>query len=114
MQPGSLAARVRSYFEAYVTKQRQVIEAALAEDFTFTSPYDDHIGRATYFERCWANGGRIKAIHIEAMAEAGDAVFTLYTRETTAGDRFRSAEYHRFEGNVLKAVELYFGALPKA
>src|SRR5438876_6720026 len=44
---------IRKYFAAYRTKDRKVLEDGLAEDFTFTSPYDDAIDKAAYFERCW-------------------------------------------------------------
>ena len=42
---------VRDYFAAFQAGDRPVMEAALTDDFTFTSPYDDAIDRAAYFER---------------------------------------------------------------
>ena len=42
----------RSAYDAYVSKDRATIEALLADDFNFTSPLDNRIGRATYFARC--------------------------------------------------------------
>ena len=49
-------ATVRALYDAFRERRRQDAEALLAASFTFTSPYDDKIGRATYFERCWPNG----------------------------------------------------------
>jgi ketosteroid isomerase-like protein len=46
---------IRGYFAAYKSGDRKHLEQALAEDFTFTSPYDDRIDKTTYFERCWPN-----------------------------------------------------------
>lgn len=46
---------IRSMFAAYRSKDRATVEALLTDDFTFTSPYDDAIGKAVYFERCWPN-----------------------------------------------------------
>jgi ketosteroid isomerase-like protein len=43
---------MRAYFAAYENKDRPAMEALLSDDFTFTSPRDDHINRATYFARC--------------------------------------------------------------
>ena len=48
---------VRRSFAAYMTASRADIEAILHPELTFTSPYDDHIGRADYFARCWPNAG---------------------------------------------------------
>ena len=49
----------------------QVFEALLADDFTFTSPYDDAIGKAVYFERCWPNNERFASFDIERIFEKG-------------------------------------------
>ena len=38
-------------FAAYMTNDRKIVEDSLADDFRFTSPYDDRIDKATYFER---------------------------------------------------------------
>jgi ketosteroid isomerase-like protein len=52
MQTNSRTDMVRNVFEAYRTKDRGLIEGLLAENFTFTSPYDDAIDRDEYFRRC--------------------------------------------------------------
>jgi ketosteroid isomerase-like protein len=39
--PHSKAELVRGYFAAYESGDRKVIEDGFADDFTFTSPYDD-------------------------------------------------------------------------
>jgi ketosteroid isomerase-like protein len=49
------AALARASYDAYVREDRAAIEAWIAEDFHFTSPLDNRIDRATYFERCWPN-----------------------------------------------------------
>ena len=50
-------ALVRSSFDCYMTMDRSRMESLLDPDVTFTSPYDDHIDRKTYFERCWPAAG---------------------------------------------------------
>jgi ketosteroid isomerase-like protein len=112
MQAATNTERARSLYQAFIDKDRAVAEALLSDDFSFTSPYDDHIGRTAYFERCWPNSDRIEAIRIERTAEAEDAVFVLYTCATVAGARFRNMEYLRFDDGKLKSVEVYFGELP--
>ena len=51
--PQRKADIIRAVFAAYLANDRSAIEHALADDFRFTSPYDDHIDKATYFERSW-------------------------------------------------------------
>jgi ketosteroid isomerase-like protein len=101
---------VRSYFAAYQADNRAVMEAALTDDFTFTSPYDDAIDRATYFVRCWPNNKLIRSITVERVCEDGDAVFVLYRCETSDDKTFRNTELHSFRGDQLRSVEVYFGA----
>ena len=43
----------RGYYRAFENYDRAFIENNLAQGFTFTSPFDDHIGREAYFRRCW-------------------------------------------------------------
>src|SRR5260370_637676 len=58
---------IRSYFAAYKTRDRKALEDAFADDFTFTSPYDDAIDKAAYFERCWpiSTSGRMVSNEVE-------------------------------------------------
>lgn len=52
------------------------------EDLTFTSPYDDHIDRASYFERCWPNSELVREIRIEKLFEKDGEVLLRYELET--------------------------------
>jgi len=42
---------IRNLFAAYLGNDRQRVADALADDFRFTSPFDDDIDKAAYFER---------------------------------------------------------------
>ena len=54
MAAASKADIIRAIFAAYHGRTiAKVVEDALTDDFRFTSPYDDSIDKATYFERCW-------------------------------------------------------------
>ncbi|MBZ9726700.1 nuclear transport factor 2 family protein [Mesorhizobium sp. B2-7-3] len=101
---------VRGYFAAFQAGDRAVMEATLADDFTFTSPYDDAIDRTTYFERCWPNGKLFRSMTIERICEDGNDVFVRYSCETLEGKTFRNTELHSFRGDQLRSVEVYFGA----
>ena len=57
---------IRKLFAAYLANDRQQVSDALAEDFRFTSPFDDDLDKATYFERCWRDTGWIARHDIEA------------------------------------------------
>jgi hypothetical protein len=46
--PDTRLALIESYYQAYGNSDQQAIEAVLHDDFTFTSPQDDRIGRAAY------------------------------------------------------------------
>ena len=61
MQDTKLTNVVRAYFGAYESENRELAETLLADDFTFTSPNDDGIDKATYFERCWPNSDASRA-----------------------------------------------------
>jgi len=103
---------VRRCFDAYLTRDRAALEAVIGDPFSFTSPYDDHIDRRSYFERCWESGGRIKGHRIEKLFAQGDEAFALYEVELVSGERFRNTEFFRVRDGKLAAVEVYFGEVP--
>lgn len=83
-----LADIARRYFRAYEQGDRAFVENNLAPGFTFTSPYDDHIGRDDYFARCWPNHKALDKFRFDAVMTEGDRVMVLYQLEF--GDvRFR-------------------------
>ena len=100
---------VRACFAAYRDKDRAALEALIADDFRFTSPYDDRIDRKTYFERCWPNSDRFKSSRIEKLFAQGDEAFALCKIETLSGAKFRNTEFFRVRGGQLVEVQVYFG-----
>jgi len=44
-----LSERAKDYYRAFERHDRAFLEDNLRADFTFTSPFDDHIDRAAYF-----------------------------------------------------------------
>jgi hypothetical protein len=90
-------------------------EALLADDFHFTSPYDERIDRKAYFERCWPNADKIKSHRVEKLIAQGDEAFTLYEIETVDRAKFRNTEFFRVRDGKLIEVQVYFGDVtPKA
>jgi ketosteroid isomerase-like protein len=101
---------VRSYFGAYESEDRDAAELLLADDFTFTSPNDDNIDRATYFERCWPQNDAAREQTIEKIVVEGDKPFVTYTCATGNGKSFRNTEFFTFAGERIASVDVYFGA----
>lgn len=109
--PTSKSDLVRRCFDAYKTKDRRALEDLFAADFTFTSPYDDAIDKAAYFERCWpVSIERIKGHVLERIFEQGDEAFVTYQCLTKKGDEFRNTEFFVFAGEKVKHIDVYFGA----
>jgi ketosteroid isomerase-like protein len=110
MKTTNVSDLVRRYFAAYETKDRAAIAALLSDDFTFTSPYDDHIDRKTYFERCWPNSANMRSFRVVKLFEQGDEAFILYEGQFKGSEIFRNTEFFRTEGDRINAVEVYFGS----
>jgi ketosteroid isomerase-like protein len=115
MSPRNKSDIIRSFFAAYKSKDRKVVENLLTDDFTFTSPYDNAIDKATYFERCWpiSISERIQTHNLEKIFVEGGEAFVLYKCITDEGKEFRNTEFFRFEGDRIKQVDVYFGATYK-
>jgi ketosteroid isomerase-like protein len=112
MTPMQQEALVRRSFAAYMTATRAEIEAILHPEFTFTSPYDDHIDRQTYFERCWPNAGTFELLEVQEVGPASDGCFVLYEGRSKRGGGFRNVEYFRFDDGLIRSVEVFFGLEP--
>jgi len=110
MPSADKAEIVRALFAAYLANDRKFVEDTLAEDFRFTSPYDDNIDKATYFERCWRNSDWIERHEIERIFVEGDEAFVTYKCSAKGGKNFRNTEFFIFEGDRVKRIDVYFGA----
>jgi len=108
--PSSKADMIRAIFAAYMSNDRRVVEDALTDDFRFTSPYDDEIDKATYFERCWRNSDWIERHELEKIFVDGNEAFVTYRCVAKGGKNFRNTEFFTFEGGRVKRIDVYFGA----
>jgi ketosteroid isomerase-like protein len=106
----SRAATIRAIFTAYMTNDRKAVEDRLADDFHFTSPYDDQIDKATYFERCWKNTDWIERHELERIFVEGDEAFVTYRCIAKGGKSFRNTEFFAFAGGKVSRIDVYFGA----
>ena len=110
----SAAVIARACYEAYAAKDRDAIEALIADDFHFTSPLDNRIDRKTYFARCWPNSETIEEFDILRIAVdgeegGGERVFVTYVLRGAAGRSFRNTEILTVRGGQIVEAEVYFG-----
>jgi ketosteroid isomerase-like protein len=109
MMPSDRQQRARDAYGAYESGDRSAIDALLADNFTFYSPPDPGIDRATYFERCWPNAGTTASFEFKRLIESGDEVVVTYELTKTDGHRFRNTEILTFDGERIAKAEVYFG-----
>ncbi|HYN71734.1 MAG TPA: hypothetical protein VES60_04460 [Nakamurella sp.] len=105
---------VRAGLESYLAQDRARSERLIAEEFDFTSPQDDHIDRATFFERCFPTADRlvsqqILAVGLLGASTAGVDVFVLYEYELKAGGRYRNAEVQTVRDGQIRQAQVFFG-----
>lgn len=99
----------RDAYGAYESGDRRVIEELLTDDFTFYSPPDPGIDRATYFERCWPAAQTTERFDFVRFHEAGEEVLVTYEATRKDGNRIRNTEIFGFDGDKVSSVEVYFG-----
>ena len=101
---------IRALFAAYLSNDRSTVENAFTDDFRFTSPYDDGIDKATYFERCWRVSDWIERQQLEKIFAQGDEAFVTYQCVARDGKNFRNTEFFVFSAGKIKRIDVYFGA----
>ncbi len=106
----SKSETARALFAAFWAEDRAAAERLLADDFTFTSPYDDAIDRTAYFDRCWPTREAFDDHLLEEVAETGNRVFVRYLGRFRDGKEFRNVEVLTVENGQVTKVEVYFGA----
>lgn len=114
-----LTERAKGYYRAFERYDRSFMEEHLAADFTFTSPFDDHIDRDAYFKRCWPKEPLHQKFEFVAVMQEGDKVMIAYDatmrmpNATHPTARFRNAELMTFRDGKLVATEVFFGDPPR-
>ena len=113
-----LTELAKGYYRAFERHDRGFMEDNLRPDFTFTSPFDDHIDRDAWFKRCWPQKPLHQKFDFVAVMQDEDKVFVAYDatmrvpNATHPDARFRNAELMRFRDGKLAAVEVFFGDPP--
>ena len=101
---------VRKYYKEWETKDWHPVDILLADDFTFTSPLDDHISKSAFKAGCWDTQiAFIERFDLKHVIGTGNDAFVMYLCHTTNDKTFRNVEYLRLKGEQVEAVECYFG-----
>jgi hypothetical protein len=105
-------AIVRKWYTQWgTTKDWHPFDILLTDDFTFTSPVDDHISKSAFKKACWdTQNPLIGQVDLQRVVGTGNEAFVLYVGHTTNAKTFRNVEYLRLRGEQLEAIECYFGA----
>jgi len=108
--PQPNADTVRAFFASFLAQDRAAAERLVAEEFVFTSPQDDHIDRAAFFERCFPTADHFKDHQLLAVVPAeDDDVFVLYEYELEDGQRYRNAEVITVRDGQVTESQVFFG-----
>jgi hypothetical protein len=105
-------ATIRKWYKEWeTTKDWQPFDILLADDFTFTSPLDDHISKSAFKAKCWDTQiAFVERLDLEHVIGTGNEAFVMYVGHTTNGKMFRNVEFLRLKGEQVQAIECYFGA----
>lgn len=109
MPDRTVSELARAVYAAFSDADRPAMEALLSEDFRFSSPRDDRIDRAAYFERCWPGAGKVRILSIDRLVAQGDEAFVRYVAQGPDGVRFQNVELLTARAGKVTAVEVYFG-----
>lgn len=107
--PDARLALIRRYYQAYENDDRPSIERLLHPDFTFTSPDDDRIDRANYFERCWPGHADIVSFTLLDVCADAEGALIRYRAAVSAGPGFACAEHFEFSDDRISHIDVYFG-----
>lgn len=101
---------VEQMFSSYINQDRAAAEKLAADELVFTSPQDDHIDRATYFEKCFPTASRVKWQEIRRLAAATDEdVFVMYEYELVDGGVHRNSELITVRDGKVAEIQVFFG-----
>ncbi|MEU1422085.1 nuclear transport factor 2 family protein [Kitasatospora sp. NPDC005751] len=106
----SPAAVVEAAFRHYRAQDREAALPLYADDFTFTSPQDDHIDKEAFFQRCFPTAGRFSEQRLLRVTPADEElVLVQYEYELGTGGRYRNVEAITVRDGLIHEVQVYFG-----
>jgi ketosteroid isomerase-like protein len=101
---------IRKYYSAWEKKDWHPVDILLADDFTFSSPLDDHISKSHFKTGCWdTQNAYIDRFDLKQVVGTDKEAFVMYVCHTTNGKAFQNVEYFQLREDKVTAVECYFG-----
>lgn len=101
---------VRDYYGAWEKKDWRALDRLLTDDFTFTSPNDDHDSKSLYKTRCWTpNVNLIEHFDLQQIAGNGNDAFVMYVAYIKNGKKIENVENLHLRGGKVASVRCYFG-----
>lgn len=101
---------IRNYYAAWEKKDWHALDSLLADDFTFTSPNDDHDSKSLFKTRCWTpNVNLIGHVDLQQIAGNGDDAFVMYVCYIKNGKKIENIEHFHLRDGKVESVRCYFG-----
>jgi ketosteroid isomerase-like protein len=104
---------VRALVQSYLAQDAGAADRLIADDFSFTSPQDDHIDKATFFAQCFPASVQLDSYRLVDVVRAeGDDVFIRYEYVSLqTGQRHSNVEVHTVRGDQVTEIQVFFGGL---
>ena len=101
---------IRKYYTAWEKGDWHALDSLLTDDFTFTSPNDNHDSKSVFETRCWTpNVNLIAHFDLQQIAGNGNDAFVMYVLHIKNGKKIENVEcFHLRDGRV-ESVRCYFG-----
>lgn len=101
---------VRDYYAAWKKRDWRALDRLLTNDFTFTSPNDDHDSKSLYKSRCWTpNVNLIERFDLQQIAGNGNDVLVMYVAYIKNGRKIENVEHLHLKDGKVASVRCYFG-----
>lgn len=101
---------VEAAFRAYLSQDRDAAYGLYADDFTFTSPQDDHIDKAAFFDRCFPTADRVREQRLLHVTPADEQlVFVYYEYVLRTGPTHRNVEVIDVRDGLIRQTQVFFG-----
>jgi hypothetical protein len=102
---------IERYYQAYRDRDRESLRSLLTPDFHFASSFGEYNDRDAMLDEIWPGVGQSWATNLRVFGNGPDFV-VLYEHENAPGVQrpaMTMAEYVRFEGDRIAAIEVFVG-----
>lgn len=101
---------VRELQAAFDVQDAEAADRLVADDFTFTSPQDDHLDKAEWLRVCFPTAEHFGSRTLLAVQQLGPDVVSYYEYEIAeSGERFRNTEVATVRDGQVVETRVFFG-----